>query len=262
MAIDKDILDKLFASYQKSEGIIGENRLPQQLTLALPFPVALYLDPGMPERQGDCLAELIDCSGKLASSEFGFGVFEISVFDSPELHTVVCSHWKHPGNIRDYQLLVISVDGSIFLKSQIGENARSGEPIVRANAEVFAVEMAILALETDVRNLLLLANVFYPGGISAIQGFALWGDTIISRTEALYTEDFSKAVKAASTANWPPFQKVGIIDGWTWFTKSGCVDNGMGIGRLGRAWAALTYISKSSYKQEDSLDLVWILLGL
>ncbi len=35
MAIDKEVLDKLLANYQKPEDIIGENGLLKQLTKAL-----------------------------------------------------------------------------------------------------------------------------------------------------------------------------------------------------------------------------------
>lgn len=234
-----------------------------RLTLALPFPVALRLDPGLPERQQDCIAELIDCSGKLASTELDFGVLEIRVFDSPELYgPPLCSQWKHPGNVRHYRLVAISVDGSKTLQQLFNEYSISDSPAIRVNAAVSAAEMALEILELDVRNLLLLANVAYPGAISLESGFALLNDTVISRPEGLYTEDFHMAVEAASTANWPHFHKLTIADGWKWLSKSGCIEDGIGVGRLGRAWAALTHISKRSLQQDDSLDLVWILLGL
>ena len=114
----------------------------------------------------------------------------------------------------------------------------------------------------EMRKLLLLANMLRPGSINAGEGWVLYNSNFIERSKPFYAEHLYEAVKAANVANWPPFQEVSIRDAWLWLESADCLSSGVGTGPLGRAWAALSQIIKSSLNDDSSIQLIWVLIGL
>src|ERR1700761_1047229 len=232
-----------------------------QLLLGLPIPV-FFLEPALPRLLDECLMELAANSRLLQANDSELGYFDISLYDSPSVHPLIGRYWKNPGALVEYRLLAVSVEAQLYIDRLAAEYRESEDAGIRRGAESLALDVAVSEFEMHVNNLLLLANLLRPGSIDADKGFAVHGEKLFRETAPFVAHRLYEAVQASNIASWPPFHTVALRDAWAWLERSRCTSKGVGVGPLGRAWAALSHVTTDSLFSSSSIDLVWALVGL
>jgi len=234
------------------------------LTLVLPIMAPLPMDREQRELQDEALDELRVVPGLIPlDSAFGGSRLQIRIVDEPTEEPLLKGTWQAPVQFRQYRLLVVAIDGHACT-----ENIRRGAVFSR-EARFTADEMiglcrrqAITYLQLEVDTILLLANILRPGSLSASVGYAFLGDEQCGTTESFFAEHLYSAVEASRQLGWPPVFKNEFLHGWTWLRESSALVEGIGVGRIGRALAAVSHLTTPDLRSTSSIDLVWILLGL
>lgn len=123
------------------------------------------------------------------------------------------------------------------------------------------VETACTELYSTLIDLYLAASVASPGS------FYFWETWLYVDQKLLKREDgalssLDNARERAAELKWPPIQTLSIRDVYTWLQHLPGFNDRRGIGRVGRAVAALSYLIKTPMNDQGELSLVWALLGL
>jgi hypothetical protein len=123
------------------------------------------------------------------------------------------------------------------------------------------IDMACRELHSTFIDLYLALSIAHPG---AIYFWECWqfADESFLRSEhgALTTFEFAK--KRAERLKWPEIRTLKIREVYEWLTRVPGFSDRRGIGRVGRAIAALSHLINMTSRDKDELSLVWALLGL
>lgn len=232
------------------------------LTLILPIMAPFPRDRAQRDLQDEALGELQSVRSFAPLDDvFGESNIHIRVVDDPMQEPLLRGDWQAPSQVRQYRLLVFEVDGHVCVesirRSASAEADFTAEEIVRLSQR-----HAITCLQLEVNALLLLSNILRPGSISADVGYAFIENERSGKTMPFFAEHLFSAVNASQQLGWPTLYKPGFLHGWNWLRGSGALADGIGVGRLGRALAAVSHLTAPDLKKTSSIDLVWILLGL
>lgn len=197
------------------------------------------------------------------SKDFGESTIGIRVRDNPSHEPLLKEIWQAPNLNRQYRLLIFEVDGQACFDSilRITEISLKSQCTADEIARV-SQEQALTCLELEINSLLLLCNILRPGSLSAAIGYAFVNHQLSGRMSAFFAEDLFYAVQAAQQLGWPRFSKPTLSQGWKWLRTSDALIDGIGVGRLGRALAAVSHLTSPDLRETSSIGLVWILLGL
>lgn len=234
------------------------------LTAVLPIMVPLPREEEHRQLQNNALSEL-QSLGTIdpVSKDFGESTIGIRVLDNPSHEPLLKEIWQAPNLNRQYKLLSFEVDGqacfdSIFRITEVSLRSQcSADEMVRV-----CQEQALTSLELEINSLLLLCNILRPGSLSAAEGYAFVSHQLCGRISSFFAEDLFSAVQAAQQLGWPRFSKPTLLQGWNWLRTSDALVDGIGVGRLGRALAAVSHLTVPDLRETSSINLVWILLGL
>lgn len=214
--------------------------------------------------QNNVLAELqslgtIDPINK----DFDESRIRIRVLDNPSHEPLLKSIWQAPNLNRQYRLLIFEVDGQACSDRIL----RTSEIALRSQCTADEITdvcqmQALTCLELEINSLLLLCNILRPGSLSADIGYAFVRHQLSGRMTAFFAEDLFSGIQSAQQLGWPRFSKPTILQGWNWLRTSDALVDGIGVGRLGRALAAVSHLTSPDLRETSSIRLVWILLGL
>lgn len=236
------------------------------LTLLLPIMAPLPMDTDLRSLQKRCLAELSGLEALVPlDSVFGGSPLHIRWVDDPANEPLLSGIWQRPPRVRDYSLLIFEIDGENCARTIASESQIPKDDPFETNLQIVSEQVSTHVFQHEINNFLLLANILYPGAISAIEGYLMVNDEpakLAGGTSPFYAEHLFGAVTAAADLGWPKFYSIPFVDAWEWLRHSGALCDGIGIGRLGRAIAALSHLTTSSFESTSSVGLVWILLGL
>lgn len=123
------------------------------------------------------------------------------------------------------------------------------------------VDMACRELHSTFIDLYLALSIAHPGAIYFWECWQFADETFIrSEHGALTTFEFAK--ERAERLKWPEIRTLKIREVYEWLTRVPGFSDRRGIGRVGRAIAALSHLIKMASRDDDELSLVWALLGL
>ncbi len=210
------------------------------------------------------IADLVAMSGALRTLDPHLHGANISVAYSPDPagHPMLQDKWTGHPTARECGVLIFTADLKAFADAFRSELERDGR--LRSMQEVDALVASCCCenFEFEVSNLLLLANIQRPGAITTTAGFGYFNDKYVGSTGAFHAEDWYRAPMAAEKYRWPHLEPGSVAQAWAWFAEVSCIEDGMARGPVGRAVAALTYITAGNANSESSLNLVWVLLAL
>ncbi|PHM19492.1 MAG: hypothetical protein CK604_11800 [Curvibacter sp. PD_MW3] len=194
---------------------------------------------------------------------FGESTIHIRVVNDPSQEPLLASIWQPPSQFRQYRLIVFEVDGHQCVKDFL-RNVEASEAANFSAEEIVSLSErhALTCLQLEINTFLLLANILRPGSLSAEHGYAFVKNKQAETTPPFFAEHLFYAVEASQRLGWPKFFKPDLLQGWNWLRDSGALADGIGVGHLGRALAAVSHLTASDLKKTSSIELVWILLGL
>ena len=232
------------------------------LTVALPIMAPFARDEEHLQLQNNVFAEL-QSLGTIApiNKYFGESTIGIRVLNNPSEEPLLKGIWKVPNPNRQYRLLVFEIDGQACFEQilrEVSAETRLTEEEITSLSQMHA----LTCLELEINSLLLLCNILRPGSLSADNGYAFTRKQQCEKTAAFFAEDLFSAVEAAQQLGWPKFYKPTLLQGWNWMRTSGALVDGIGVGPLGRALAAVSHLTAPDLSETSSIELVWVLLGL
>ena len=233
------------------------------VALALPTIVPEF-HLGDPELYNICVQDLLATTNQLRAHDQTLSScrLEFSHFPDAPNHPLVSQHWRIRKSERRFDLLVVSADLSSFSALFRQELESDGRARTEDQVSDLVSSYGIQNLNFEVNNLLLLANILWPGALSVVPGFSFVDGTYHGETSAFAAEEWYRAVSAADKYRWPQFQSLSILDAWSWLASTRCFEDGIARGSVGRALGALSYVAPEHYQSESSLNLAWALLGL
>lgn len=233
------------------------------ITLLLPIMAPLPMDADLRSLQNMCLTELAGLETlPPLDSAFGGSLMRIRWVDDPAKEPLLSGIWKQPPRVRDYSLLIVEIDAENCARSIADSSQIPEDDPFETNLHIVSEQVSTYVFQHEINNVLLIANILYPGAISAIEGYVMVNGEPAGGTSPFYAEHLFGAVMAATDLGWPKFYAIPFVDAWRWLRHSGALSDGIGIGRLGRAIAALSHLTTSNFEPTSSVGLVWILLGL
>jgi hypothetical protein len=234
------------------------------LKLVLPMMAPFPVEEALSCLHDEALAELETLATlKPLDATFGGSNVRISVFDDPSQEPLLTDLWEAPYEVRQYRFLVLEIDGQTCADSIRRDiDASADLRFTEQGAIHLAETIAIDHLKFEANAVLLLANILRPGSLSAETGYAFVGSAQVGQTSPFFAEHLFWAVDTSKQLGWPKLSKVDFSCGWNWLHRSEALVDGIGVGRLGRALAALSHLTATSLNTTSSIDLVWILLGL
>lgn len=159
--------------------------------------------------------------------------------------------------------LETSVDFSIDPRAEqeTREVFREHEP---ADEDIFSflVSSASNSMINRLKDISLSANIARPGGLNYDAPLVFLDNDFVDRSSSGSTSSFSEAMRAAEEYKWPPIKSLSILECWSWLQGIPGFEERRSQSRLGRAVAALTYLLKNRFPDENELALVWAMLGL
>ena len=235
------------------------------LNLQLILPIVAPLRPFPEQRQShdDTLAELAGLADGLKPFDKFFGEASIGlrIVREPQSEPMLRELWSVPNKFREYSFLFVEIDGLAKAEHTYKDIADT-ENLSSEGGENLSRQSALDDFLFEANLIFLAANIARPGSVSADAGYSFIDGLQIGTTEPFFAEDFYSAVTAAKEFNWPKLLDLNFHQAWIWLPQSGAITDGMGVGRAGRAIAALSHVTTSSQNRTSSIDLFWILLGL
>jgi hypothetical protein len=126
------------------------------------------------------------------------------------------------------------------------------------------IHIASEKVHKKINDLLLALSVAKCGFITTSRGAIFTGD--ILRTTIRGTHNlFYEAYEVARKNTWPQLHDIDLQKVWCWLNSSDFFQDSIGVGPIGRAIAAITYLLKDTFidvTTNISMDIIWILLGL
>jgi len=225
----------------------------------------MKFEPAQRQAQEKLIEELRDL-GQISpnSNDFGSSAFRISITDSPHELLSLNGLWDKSNSVREYRFLSLEIDGRHCIEhsSQEITNSPDQSKLTEANISSLTKDFALTSVRHEAYQILLMANISYPGSISTEQGVCFVDDTPAGEADPFFAENLFGAVYAAVHLGWPKFFNPTFQQAWNWMRSSDAIQIGVGVGPLGRSLAALSHLTTSHTRESSSLDLVWILLGL
>lgn len=241
---------------------MAEMTLP--LSMILPIMAPLPINRAQRDLQDRALEELRHLRElRPLDPTFGDSMLSIRVVDDPEEEPLLAGIWEKPAQVRQYRILIVEIDAEECTKT-IREESDAAALAYFAPEELpsLSEQEAVSLLQLEVNTLLLLANILNPGALSAEAGYVFIGGEHFGSTTPFFAEHLFFAVEASRKLGWPPIIDVDLLQGWTWLRESGALIDGIGVGHIGRALSAVSHLTTQDLTSTNSIDLVWILLGL
>jgi hypothetical protein len=234
-----------------------------RVQLAIPLMAPLPMDREQCELHGECLLELAHTES-LPSTDPAFAgeSLTLSVLEDPDDEPLLQGLWSGPHMIRTFSLLNVVIDGTACVERLRQESKWPEGKYSESTKEQAYFHTAALNLEHELGLLLLAANIARPGSLSAAEGFAFVNGERVGEAYPFYAETLFGAVEASNETGWPRLASTSIRETWEWLRGSRSMVDGVGVGRLGRALAALSHLTTDTLSRSSSIDLFWVLLGL
>lgn len=172
------------------------------------------------------------------------------------------SKWK--SHFWDYKFIRLTARGEIDIspKSRKGFSVQAGKKKEWTAPVYVFVEEAGGEFEHVCRDLFLCVTIARPGVVRLAEG-SLYINGKFYKTVAGICSSLDEAVRHVSEViEWPTVKALSIEKVWAWFETIKDLKEGIGEGPVGRAVAALSYITCDSVFDGHDLDIVWALLGL
>lgn len=187
----------------------------------------------------------------------------ISVYKDPTEYIPFKKYFK-PHRVRSYYLLVFKVDGGIC-ETSISKLIDSIPKDEKYRDELIAHyknDLPITSIFLEIHNFFLVANIAFPGALSTQKGISFIANKKYEEIEGFYAEDLYGALVTAERLKWPKLLRVSILDTWNWLNSSNIIESGLGKNSLGRALAAFSQLTKGSFAENSTLNIIWALLAL
>lgn len=234
-----------------------------RVQLAIPLMAPLPMDQEQCELHRECLLELAHTASlSITDPEFVGERMSLSVLEDPEDEPLLRGLWRGPHIIRTFSLLNVVIDGSACVDRLRQESKWPEGKYSESSKEQVYFQSVAMKLEHELGLLLLAANIARPGSLSADEGFAFVNEEHVGKTYPFYAETLFSAVQASVETGWPRLAGTSIRETWEWLRGSRSMVDGVGVGRLGRALAALSHLTTDTLSSSSSIDLFWVLLGL
>lgn len=123
------------------------------------------------------------------------------------------------------------------------------------------IDLACSELHSTFIDLHLALSIAHPGAIYFWECWIFSGAEFVSGKHGAMTS-FDSARTRAEELKWPEIHTLKIRDVYEWLINVPGFSDRRGVGQVGRAIAALSYLVKTKAKDENELSLVWALLGL
>jgi hypothetical protein len=123
------------------------------------------------------------------------------------------------------------------------------------------VDMACREFHSFFMDLYLALSIAHPGAIYFWECWQFANESFLRGEHGAMTS-FDFARERAEKLKWPEIHTLNMLDAYEWLTKVPGFSDRRGVGPVGRAIAALSYLIKMKSKDENELSLVWALLGL
>jgi hypothetical protein len=127
-------------------------------------------------------------------------------------------------------------------------------------ASIF-LDSACSELHSTLIDLYLALSIAHPGSIYFWECWQFYNKNFVRKEHGAMTL-FDNARKRSEELKWPDIHTLKIQDVYEWLLKVPGFSDRRGVGQVGRAIAALSYLIKMRSKDENALSLVWALLGL
>jgi hypothetical protein len=218
-----------------------------------------------PLAHDDCIADLVAASQRLTTVDPHLLRADISVsyFSEPETHPLVQGKWAARPATCEFGLLVFAADLTAHATALRADICADGRSRSAAEVEALIGSLACENFEFEISNLLLLANIWRPGALTTTSGFAYCNEQHVGAAPAFHAEGWYRAADVAAKYKWPELNPGSVAVAWAWLAAAACIEDGIAKGPLGRALAALSYVaSEGPNAEDDSLNLVWVLLAL
>lgn len=122
-------------------------------------------------------------------------------------------------------------------------------------------DVACSELHSTFVDLYLALSIAHPGSLYFWESW-LFCEKCFLRSKHGAMTSFENVRKRTAELKWPKIQTLNVRDVYQWLTNVPGFSNRRGVDSVGRAVAALSYLIKTSAKDENELSLVWALLGL
>lgn len=132
--------------------------------------------------------------------------------------------------------------------------------ITTEEVERIAKEVLGDILYFSVCSLLLCSHIAYPGALQASPLFTFADDDLLEQKNG-FSWTLYDSVEIAIELGWPEIRRLPIIDVWNWIMKIPGFHIGQGVGRVGRALAALSRIIQNP-QLDSPINFVWSLMAL
>ncbi|MCG3115076.1 MAG: hypothetical protein LLH30_05290 [Candidatus Manganitrophus sp. SA1] len=210
------------------------------------------------------LKEIKELTGVLRPNrqELGDLPIQIDIFSGAELPTGVSRRWSNskttPNSIvlRFQKLIPFSVNEiskSEFLSKWTPAEQKNLLPQLTT---IHQKQLADL-FRKSILDLLLTANLAKPGALQTLQGLLFINNRFYRDVSSLNTP-FAQCYEISTDHEWPSLRDLPVQTVWDWISQVPGFEDGMGIGPLGRAMAALTYLVEADIPEM----LIWGVIGL
>lgn len=210
------------------------------------------------------LTELMSLSEFIEFPLERYGTHQITIdlVDNETEDELLSKVWIKPTHIRKLKILKLSIDQPISLPEEFKiEFDNKLECISGSAARSLHLEKLITIFEERIYNFLIVTHIAYPGCLDVDEGYLFFNEKFYGRICGMHSS-IREASKLSNEIGWPKLDKLYILDVWNWAKQIDDFISSISETELGRALCALSYLFKSDITQDDTLDIVWALIGL
>ena len=210
------------------------------------------------------LRELESMGDEIAAfnPDFGQTKFNMRVSHRPAEEVLARKRWKTSLSSRTHAALILEADPSQLVEVIRSKSKLTPGAFTDAQLNHQFLKATVTHFEMEVSLLFLILSIVRPGSIATTSGFAFADGEEIGRLQPFHAHDLFFAVEVSASLGWPMFPNPPLASGWNWLLASAAVEDGVGIGHLGRALSAVSHLTRGEASQSSQIDLVWVLLGL
>ncbi len=243
----------------------------KKLRILAPIPcrwIFKFVDEREKKAIEDTFAELLDLSGMISADVYSLKQdCNLNFF----LHKDISSIPEIEGNwTRGFLspsipvwFLETSVDFCIdSLTEQEARDVFKEHELTEEDIFSLLVTSASSSMINRLKDIALSANLARPCGLYYDAPLVFLDNEFVDRSSSGLASSFSEALRAAEEYQWPPIKSLTISQCWDWLQGIPGFEERRSQSRLGRAVAALTYLLKDRFSDDNELALVWAMLGL
>ena len=236
-----------------------------EVTLKAYLPILIPLTfEDFDKNVSEILTELVSLSGAIEFplEEYGSHKITIELFENENQDELLPKVWVKPTHIRDLKILKISIDKPILLPEEIRIITDNKAEFVKGSAaRSLHLSTLIGIFEERLYVFLIITHIACPGCLNVDEGYLFFNDKYYDRIQGMLSS-LREAYQLSSELGWPKLDKLKILDVWDWAKEIDEIISGISETQLGRALCALSYLFKPGIMHDETLDIVWALIGL